>query len=382
MKPYPTLPPEHVEAASDIVVLSFNTHNGGALRTAERRAVLVPVLTRADVVLLQEYNSVTRHSLDALLEAMNAAASPGRCYQAVLSTPGGNAESNQGVPLTMQAAERHALLYDSRRIAVVRHATLICEPTAQPLPISYAPLAARLRLLSAAAEGAADLVVVSVHMAPTVPVRDRDWANLHSMLGASSNALMRAGLWGAAVGNLSVTGRNLDTLPPLIVCGDFNGPAEELRAEFHPPVQSAAAAAAAGGGGGGGGGTARHRGNTDLVPMEPLFTDMMRECSSSNSSSSSSSSSSRAEDDRLLCGTHFSTPMPSSPLPPNTVTNALDSKAYDNMLFERGAARAYHCRTASVCGPNTGVSDHQPIFTVLSAVRGVVGGGGGKRKGK
>lgn len=119
-------------------------------------------------------------------------------------------------------------------------ATLLCDGHGglRPRAISYAPLAARLRL-AGAPPGAADVVLLSVHAAPVAAGgdtrrRDLDLEALRGLVfppvGGGRCALETTTpkpLWGPAVG-----ARDFCARPPLLIAGDFNAHAGELRAAF------------------------------------------------------------------------------------------------------------------------------------------------------
>jgi len=320
-RPFPKHPPSSLPA-SELIVLSFNTHNNQALQPGALD-VVADVLEGASVVVLQECNSTDQKPVMALAEAMSVRAKKrgGGPFEVVLSEPGCNASINHGVATKMQGAKRHALLYDASLVRVIKSTTLLCDLPlkTQPLPISYAPLAVRLRLLKAL-PGSSDLVVLSVHCAPSDPERKQDWKNLRAMLGNKINVLHHHGLWGAAVGSIAINHRDLSALPPLLLAGDFNGSQKELQDAFSAHEERAEVDAGTGGGGG-----RLHRGLTGLAPsLLPQFSDAM-------------------------------------------LTNALDSKAYDNILIEDGSQLAFAVRGTHVCGSNSDVSDHQPIYLHLKA---------------
>jgi hypothetical protein len=271
--------------------------------------------------MLQEYNPKTDVSLrefEVLMttEARKARGPGAGPFRFVLSEVAGNADTNDGVVGDKKTgAERHAMLYDASRVELIGEPhTLVFDGLAQRLAVSYAPLAARLRLCGSVPR---EFIVVSVHAAHDgkKAVRDKDWANLHELLGAPDNVLTQARdrvppLWGAAAGGGGgPTRRDLSTRPLIIMCGDFNGPADELREAFS-------------GGSGGGGATAGAR-RLHLHPFKPLL---------------------------------------------DYRTNAADTKSYDNILIESGHEVAFMTRMQGECGPNSDLSDHQIVWALFQAV--------------
>ena len=145
-KSFPYSLPERVEPG-DLVVVSFNTKNGAALKPGAID-VVATTFARCDVAVLQEYNPKTQKTLVDLVSKMNAI-SPGRSFAFALSQPGCNADKNNGVPESLVTAERHALIYSETRVSLIGLTTLLGDGVSMLHGVSSAPLAARLRCLSA-----------------------------------------------------------------------------------------------------------------------------------------------------------------------------------------------------------------------------------------